>query len=94
MVHVYYMIANMNNKNRHRKYFWYALNKKIKHFYQRFMFKPLSLKNPDIQRIQNLCKTNENKKIPTWYSKQKNLKVCMYTKTKKKKMIHDLLIYK
>ena len=29
MVHVYYMIANMNNKNRHRKYFWFTLNEHI-----------------------------------------------------------------
>ena len=49
----------------------------------------MSLNNPDIQCIQNLCKTNE--KIPTRYSMQKkNLKVCIYTKTKEKKMIHDL----
>ena len=32
-------------------------------------------------------KTNKN---PTRYSMQKNLKVCIYTKTKEKKMIHDL----
>ena len=50
----------------------------------------MSLNNPDIQCIQNLCKTNESKKFLQGIQFKKNLKVCIYTKTKEKKMIHDL----